>query len=471
MALKLTHLYRKTPDGPWYYRRKIPQHARSLYPGNPKEVRVALKTKDSIEAAKKAEKLAAADDLRWARMAPDEFGRFPPHDPTIRSAAIRLLEILKVSPGYGFIMNRLYDALPTNEIDDYLERKYGMARVDDAREHGFDEFLNSIDPIDAAAHRLYWTNPDADAKRPPVLSEALEIYLREHRRGNDAEYRRGAARDINSAISVFGDKPIVEITRDDAKQFRDALSRQMKTASVRRRLNTVSAVVNRAIVEKGLVYKNPFAKLSIQGLREDSIERPPFTRNELETIAAQCLAKNDDVRHIVGLMIDLGCRISEVVGLKIIDVDLVAEIPFVHFRRHEGRSLKTSNSERKVPLAGMALWAAQEAAVVAKDSKSDYLFPRYFDATKGKVQGTHASNTVNKWLRSVTGTTKTSHSFRHSMRDRLREAGVEQEVQDVIGGWASRTVGQKYGAGYQLRLLKEVLQKVAIDAGGETKWS
>jgi integrase len=468
MALKLSYLYQKTPGGPWYYRRKIPKHARSLYPGNPTEVRVALKTKDVVQATKKAEKLASQDDLRWSRMAPDGFGRFPPHDPAIRSAAIRLLETLKVTPGYGYVINRTYDVIPTDEVFNYLERKYGMARVEDAREHGFDEFLNSIDPVDAEAHRLFWTDPDADAKRPPLLSEALEIYLMEHRRGSDEEFRRIAMREVNNAVSVLGDKPVTDITRDDAKRYRDHLVSRMKTASVRRRMNTVSAVINRAIVEKGLVYKNPFAKLSIQGLHEDSVERPPFTNDELETIAFQCTILNDDIRHIVGLMIDLGCRIAEAVGLKIADIDLTADTPFVHFKRHQGRSLKTDNSERKVPLVGMSLWAARQAIAASKDHNSEYLFPRYFDAALGKVKGTHASNTVNKWLRSITGTEKTSHSFRHSMRDRLRDAGVAQEMQEVIGGWASRTVGQQYGAGYKLKLLKEALEMVAINTCNPT---
>ncbi len=462
MALKLSHLYRKTPDGPWYYRRKIPKHARSLYPGSPSEVRVALKTKDPIEAGQKAAKLATEDDLRWARMAPDEFGRFPKHDPAIRAAAERLLQSLKVSVGHGHVINRVYADVPSDEIDDYLERRYGTERVNEAREFGWDPFLASIDPVDAEAHRLFWTDPDADAKRPPLLSEALEVYLAEHQRGDDAEFRRIVTRDVKTAITVLGDKPVTDITRDDAKRLRDYLGNQMKTASVRRRMNPVSAVINRVIVEKGLTITNPFAKLAIRGLHEDSSERVPFTIDELKIIAAQCVLMNDDIRHIIGMMLDLGCRISEVVGLRVSDIDLAAETPFVHFCQHDARSLKTSNSERKVPLVGMALWAAQQAVAAATDHKSIYLFPRYFDGAKGIIQGTHASNTANKWLRSVTGVEKTSHSFRHSMRDRLREVGVEQEIQDVIGGWARRSVGQQYGSGYKMKSLRNALLKVAI---------
>ena len=37
------------------------------------------------------------------------------------------------------------------------------------------------------------------------------------------------------------------------------------------------------------------------------------------------------------------------------------------------------------------------------------------------------------------------HFFRHSFRDRLRNAGVQSEMIDQLGGWANQTVGQGYG--------------------------
>ena len=42
------------------------------------------------------------------------------------------------------------------------------------------------------------------------------------------------------------------------------------------------------------------------------------------------------------------------------------------------------------------------------------------------------------------------HSFRHSMRDRLRAADVNPEIIDDICGWSSQSVGQSYGDGYSL---------------------
>ena len=44
------------------------------------------------------------------------------------------------------------------------------------------------------------------------------------------------------------------------------------------------------------------------------------------------------------------------------------------------------------------------------------------------------------------------HSFRHSMRDRLRAVQRPSDVIDQIGGWATEGVGQSYGKAYQLEV-------------------
>ena len=45
------------------------------------------------------------------------------------------------------------------------------------------------------------------------------------------------------------------------------------------------------------------------------------------------------------------------------------------------------------------------------------------------------------------------HSFRHSMRDRLRAVECPADIIDAIGGWSTDGVGQSYGRGYDLNVL------------------
>jgi integrase len=210
--------------------------------------------------------------------------------------------------------------------------------------------------------------------------------------------------------------------------------------------------------------KSPFERLRIPNEDQDVDQRSPFTTEELRAINSACREQDDDIRHIVALQADTGARLGEIVGLRVEDVVLNHATPHIHIRPNVklGRTLKTDASERKVPLVGVALWAAQRAMEAARkrSHRTGWLFPRY--ASDAQIKATHASNTINKWLLAVTKTEKTSHSFRHSMRDRLRHAGAPPDIQDAIGGWGSRTVGMGYGEGYRLEQLKGYLDKVVL---------
>jgi integrase len=61
------------------------------------------------------------------------------------------------------------------------------------------------------------------------------------------------------------------------------------------------------------------------------------------------------------------------------------------------------------------------------------------------------------------------HSFRHRAANRLRAAGVPEDVREAVGGWAngkkkktSRKYGNKHGAGYPLSVLKEAIDRIGF---------
>jgi hypothetical protein len=53
------------------------------------------------------------------------------------------------------------------------------------------------------------------------------------------------------------------------------------------------------------------------------------------------------------------------------------------------------------------------------------------------------------------------HSFRHSMRDRLRAVECPADIVDQIGGWQTEGVGHSYGTGYPLEVLAKWMANVA----------
>ena len=96
-----------------------------------------------------------------------------------------------------------------------------------------------------------------------------------------------------------------------------------------------------------------------------------------------------------------------------------------------------------MPLVGAALWAATRAYEI---SPNEYLFPRYCSEQGCKAD--YASNSLNKWLRQHVPSGCVVHSFRHSMRDRLRAVECSAEIIDQLGGWVRLGTGAKYGSGF-----------------------
>ena len=151
---------------------------------------------------------------------------------------------------------------------------------------------------------------------------------------------------------------------------------------------------------------------------------------------------------------ETGCRLAEIVGLRIEDIDL--ENDLIHIRPNSARRLKTRNSERTLPLVGYARSAIE---IAAGQSDGEWLFPRYIK--DGKCYATHASNAVNKWLKRDFGGL-TAHCLRHTMRDRLRAVECPMDMIDQIGGWKSVAgIGVSYGRGYSTQQIKGWLVKVA----------
>ncbi len=54
------------------------------------------------------------------------------------------------------------------------------------------------------------------------------------------------------------------------------------------------------------------------------------------------------------------------------------------------------------------------------------------------------------------------HSFRHSIRDRLRAVEAPSEIANSIGGWSRGGIGESYGLGYPLPVLYKWMKRIVI---------
>ena len=87
-------------------------------------------------------------------------------------------------------------------------------------------------------------------------------------------------------------------------------------------------------------------------------------------------------------------------------------------------------------------------------------FPRQFNEQSHNPNSATAA--LNKWLRTHAPEGCVVHSFRHSMRDRLRGVECPKEIIDQIGGWSSSDVGESYGDGFSVSYLLKWLKRLIL---------
>jgi integrase len=232
----------------------------------------------------------------------------------------------------------------------------------------------------------------------------------------------------------------------------------MNINTVKRVFASVRSIINLTMREHGIEGSNAFSGTFMPD-RGDASSRQPIPKEKLKVIQQRCQTTDDEPRWLVALISDTGMRLSEAAGLAKDDIVLDEDIPHVIIRPHSWRRLKTKGSERTLPLVGVSLWAAGKA--VEASQYSPYLFPRYCDDKGCKANS--ASAALNKWLKQTIGDSYVLHSFRHSMRDRLRAANCPTEMIDQIGGWSKRSVGEDYGDGYNIsKLQKHLLFAISL---------
>jgi integrase len=265
-------------------------------------------------------------------------------------------------------------------------------------------------------------------------------------------WRNGRMRAVTQFVEVVGDKPVVDLTHSDAIDYSEwwrarvvkgdaaaktankdmgQLSRMLKDMSIRRRLNLPD-------IFKGLHLRGETDKSRLP-------YEPAFIKSSF--LAGALDGLNEDARLVLYVMIETGLRPSEIVNLREKTIILNHAIPHVRILA-DGRRLKTEDSQREIPLVGVALKA------LALRPRG---FPKYHDNATG------LSATVNKFM-SENGLRPTKdhsvYSLRHSFRDRLVAVETPDSLIDSLMG--HRTYKPKYGKGPSLELKLKFLEMIAF---------
>ena len=262
-------------------------------------------------------------------------------------------------------------------------------------------------------------------------------------------------RAFKRVYDASGDPAIADYRRKDVGALiKSLLDTGLKTATISRELGVVRTAIGELLVahELTLSVSNPFTDLKIPKLRQGAKKRTVYKVAQLVKVREFVSLKDCATTNAIGLLLDTGARLSEVIGLRCEDVILGVSVPYVVIIENKKRCLKTAHSTRKVPLVGYALVAAKRALVA---NPSGYLFPSYLK--KEKVANGPASNILSKALKKLD--CPTAQSLRHTMRTRLRNANVPVPVVEEVLGWNDSSMAACYGEQTALETMAVELEK------------
>ena len=394
-------------------------------------VRISLKTSNGLEAVTKTEVLAKKYLAQFAALQANP--NLTPIEVTTNAR--------ELADSWGTMANFI------EHVVEPKQDRYANGDEDVYREAPPSDYLT---PLELEAGKLLREELDTTVR----LSTALALYWKNHRRSGDPEFVVKVERDWNKFVSFLGDIPILDLSRAQARRFIEHLTEQgLKTTSVRRSLSHIVAIFTSAVREAELTKQNPFERLHIAGEGEDAKAAAVPTRETPQDIARAFQDDTSGTALLSLILMETGTRIAEFSGMKVGDVFLDAPVPYARIKPNEWRGVKTISSVRDFPLVGITLEAVRKALKLPRTG--DALFPQYAK----KNGNTNASAAVNKRLERWEITSK---SFRHSLKDRLREVGCPKDIRDAIQGHENGDIAETYGLGHTLLTMQRWLEKSKV---------
>jgi hypothetical protein len=295
-----------------------------------------------------------------------------------------------------------------------------------------------------------------------TIRDALTLYLRDRSdkgKDNREKFEKDRDRSIQRLIAHLGaDMFVGDVSRSEARTYFDEVKTRFKPETVNKEMYLFKAVFTAAFRELELDKTNPWDGLRAHDDVPDRDKRDSFTLEQGRAVIACLDTANMDLRR-VGLISALtGARLKEITGLLAEDVNLIGDVPSLTIYPNGIRTVKNKSSRRIIAPVGPALTALIEAK---QEHPTGPLFPRYADGAKG---ATAASAALMKMLRTRAGIADKRlvwHSWRHTVKDLMRNANVRSDVQDRILGHSGGGVSANYGKGYDLRVLGEVVGGIA----------
>ena len=361
-------------------------------------------------------------------------------------------------------------------------------------------------------HRTSFGPQESLQDRGPKLSDAFATWkaggAAKGAKKPNANTIVEAEQAVRYFVELHGDMRLGDVTREKARQYRDAVARvptnlpgklrrlvipellkgdltqyrQRSATTVHKLLALVGAVISQAEREGRLDavqgFINPFGRGIRFAIEERDQDRAVFAKSDLEAIFRSPVYTDGD-RPLGGggeaafwlplIALFSGMRLDEVAQLRLCDLQLDEETGrwLFDISRSGGRSVKTRSSIRRVPmhpeLQKIGLLRYRESLIDRGAAIEGPLWPDV-RASGARTRSSAWSKWFGRHLRErcdIKDTNKVFHSFRHTFKRMSRDAGLSEEVHDALTGHSGgQSVGRSYGQGFSAASLVKAIDQI-----------
>ncbi|MDZ5602308.1 site-specific integrase [Pseudomonas sp. RP23018S] len=332
----------------------------------------------------------------------------------------------------------------------------------------------------------------------PTLANLSKLYIEEGKRGGT--WRQGSVDDVERALAdlfeLIGDMPAVAFDAQTARVLKARLSRYpqyfglrpefkgmtlkqvvesgstyktITAVTVNNRLRKLTAFMNWCKAN-GYVAENPLAGMKVMtGSAKEA--RLSFDHHDLTALLSPEALRKEARKHPWRYWLPLmgratGCRLEELCQLRVDDFNEQQGIQCIRIDdSRDGQKLKNASSRRTIPLhpALLDLGLLRHVESV-KATGADRVFPE-LEAVRGKL-----GHAPSKWFSryktklGITDPRKTYHSFRHTLIDDLRDAGVQDSlIKRIVGHEDGAVTFSIYGSRSPLKAMAEALSQIRLE--------
>jgi len=346
-----------------------------------------------------------------------------------------------------------------------------------------------MQPVQPELHLPQPQPPVSQAPASPTLSSLFSLYTTEHSPNWTDKSRQEFEGQFRLLLDIIGDRDISAIDRAACIICRDTLLKlppgfSKKKAFKGKTIEELAGLglpglhgktVNKYMTLLASLFKwgikhgyykgiNPAEGLSIELSSRPDEERKAYDVRDLQKVVDNLPISKEEPEKLWVPLIAMfsGLRLEEVCQLRRSDISKVDEVWGFDINDNGGRKLKTKSSRRFVPVHPLLI---------------NLGFLQYIDVSSPPDEGNLWGLAPGKWGfgKKVTNwysrffnrqfvtddPLKCFHSFRHTVADTLKQAGVlDKIVSEILGHTDGSITTGRYGKRYKAQVLMDAMQQL-----------